>query len=142
MNLDDEILRLITEREISDQAVLQELLEAEGQAPSQSTLSRRLKKLGVQKVGGRYQRTSSVEPPTVTAERQHIRIIEAPPNMLVVRTAPGYAPALAAALDREPEVPGLAGTVAGDDTIFVAVTDPSRLREVRAVVERLMLRSA
>jgi transcriptional regulator of arginine metabolism len=46
----------------------------------------------------------------------------------------------ALALDREPDVPGLAGTVAGDDTIFVAATDPSRLREVRAAVERLMAR--
>ncbi|NVJ23436.1 MULTISPECIES: arginine repressor [Myxococcus] len=140
MNLDDEILRLISEREISDQAVLQELLEAEGQAPSQSTLSRRLKKLGVQKVGGRYQRAATE--PVVATERQRVSIIEAPPNMLVVKTGPGYAPALALALDREPEVPGLAGTVAGDDTIFVAVTDPARLREVRSVVERLMLRSA
>lgn len=141
MNLDDEILRLISEREISDQAVLQELLEAEGQAPSQSTLSRRLKKLGVQKVGGRYQR-ASMEPIVAATERQRVSIIEAPPNLLVVKTGPGYAPALALALDREPEVPGLAGTVAGDDTIFVAVTDPARLREVRSVVERLMLRSA
>ncbi|AKF82808.1 arginine repressor [Myxococcus faecalis] len=141
MNLDDEILRLISEREISDQAVLQELLEAEGQAPSQSTLSRRLKKLGVQKVGGRYQRASLTEP-VATPERPRVSIVEAPPNLLVVKTSPGYAPVLALALDREPEVPGLAGTVAGDDTIFVAVTDPSRLREVRSVVERLMLRSA
>jgi len=140
MNLDEEILRLISEQEISDQAVLQELLEAEGQAPSQSTLSRRLKKLGIQKVAGRYQRV--VAEPVVIPERARVSIIEAPPNMLVVKTRPGYAPALALALDREPEVPGLAGTVAGDDTIFVAVTDPSRLREVRTAVEQLMARGA
>ncbi|MCP3140705.1 arginine repressor [Pyxidicoccus xibeiensis] len=141
MNLDETILRLISDQEISDQAVLQELLEAQGEAPSQSTLSRRLKKLGVQKVGGRYQR---VAPPPVVAPapapRPWLRIIEAPPSLLVLKTAPGYAQVFALALDREPDVPGLAGTVAGDDTIFVAVTDPSRLREVRSVVERLMAR--
>jgi transcriptional regulator of arginine metabolism len=141
MNLDDTLLRLISEREISDQSVLQELLEAEGHAPSQSTLSRRLKKLGVQKVAGRYQRVAPVVPPVVAAvPRPLLRIIEAPPNMLVLKTAPGYAQVFALALDREPDVPGLAGTVAGDDTIFVAATDPSRLREVRAAVERLMAR--
>ena len=139
MNLDETILRLISEQEISDQAVLQELLEAQGEAPSQSTLSRRLKKLGVQKVAGRYQRVEAapvVAPPVPST----VSIIEAPPNLLVLKTAPGYAPVLALALDRSPEVLGLAGTVAGDDTIFVAVTEPSRLREVRAAVERLMAR--
>jgi transcriptional regulator of arginine metabolism len=140
MNLDETILRLIGEREISDQAVLQELLEAEGQAPSQSTLSRRLKKLGVQKVAGRYQRVEAPPPVAPARPAVRIRIIEAPPNLLVLKTAPGYAQVFALALDRQPDVPGLAGTVAGDDTIFVAVTDPSRLREVREAVEALMSR--
>ncbi|AKQ64870.1 Arginine pathway regulatory protein ArgR, repressor of arg regulon [Myxococcus hansupus] len=136
MNLDEAILRLITEREIGDQAVLQQLLEAEGQAPSQSTLSRRLKKLGVLKVGGRYQRAAPA--PAVVPERPRVTILEAPPNLLVIRTAPGFAPVLALALDKERELPGLAGTVAGDDTIFVAVTDPALLRDVRGAVERLL----
>ncbi|NVI98012.1 arginine repressor [Myxococcus sp. AM009] len=136
MNLDEAILRLIAEREIGDQAVLQQLLDAEGQAPSQSTLSRRLKKLGVLKVGGRYQRAPA--PPAVMPERPRVTILEAPPNLLVIRTSPGFAPVLALALDKERELPGLAGTVAGDDTIFVAVTDPALLRDVRAAVERLL----
>ncbi|MBJ6761953.1 arginine repressor [Corallococcus sp. H22C18031201] len=134
-NLDDAILRLISEREITDQSVLQELLEAGGHEPSQSTLSRRLKKLNVQKVNGRYQRVEA--PVARVPERPRVSIIEAPPNMLVLKTAPGYAQIFALALDREQELPGLAGTVAGDDTIFVAVRDPSLLREVRAAVERL-----
>lgn len=136
MNLDEAILRLINEREIGDQAVLQQLLEAEGQAPSQSTLSRRLKKLGILKVGGRYQRAPAT--PAVMPERPRVTILEAPPNLLVIRTSPGFAPVLALALDKERELPGLAGTVAGDDTIFVAVTDPALLRDVRAAVERLL----
>lgn len=136
MNLDEAILRLINEREIGDQAVLQQLLEAEGQAPSQSTLSRRLKKLGILKVGGRYHRAPAT--PAVMPERPRVTILEAPPNLLVIRTSPGFAPVLALALDKERELPGLAGTVAGDDTIFVAVTDPALLRDVRAAVERLL----
>ncbi|RKH13448.1 arginine repressor [Corallococcus sp. CA053C] len=137
MNLDEAILQLISQQEIIDQAVLQELLEEAGHAPSQSTLSRRLKRLSVQKVNGRYQR---VEPlPVVKPAAPRVSIIEAPPNMLVLKTAPGYAQIFGLALDRE-EVEGLAGTVAGDDTIFIAVRDPSRLQDVRASVEQLIQR--
>ncbi|RYZ40342.1 MAG: arginine repressor [Myxococcaceae bacterium] len=137
MNLDEAILQLISRQEITDQAVLQEQLEAAGHAPSQSTLSRRLKKLSVQKVNGRYQRTEPV--PVVAAIAPRVSIIEAPPNMLVLKTAPGYAQIFGVALDRE-EVEGLAGTVAGDDTIFIAVRDPSLLQQVRATVEQLIQR--
>ncbi|MFP2899468.1 arginine repressor [Corallococcus sp. 4LFB] len=137
MNLDDAILQLISRQDVPDQAVLQTLLEAAGHAPSQSTLSRRLKKLSVQKVNGRYQRT---EPPVVPVPlAPRVTIIDAPPNMLVLKTAPGYAQIFGLALDRE-EVEGLAGTVAGDDTIFIAVRDPSLLQDVREAVEQLIQR--
>jgi transcriptional regulator of arginine metabolism len=132
-NLDEAILRLLETHEISDQAVLQRLLAAEGHAPSQSTLSRHLKRLSIQKVGGRYQHVEPVVP-----ELPRITVLEAPPNLLVLKTAPGYAQAVAVRLDRMPDIPGLAGTVAGDDTIFIAVTDPSLLAEVRGQVEELL----
>ncbi|RKH66646.1 arginine repressor [Corallococcus aberystwythensis] len=137
MNLDEAILQLISRQDVPDQAVLQTLLEEAGHAPSQSTLSRRLKKLSVQKVNGRYQRT---EPPVAPVPlAPSVTIIEAPPNMLVLKTAPGYAQIFGLALDRE-EPEGLAGTVAGDDTIFIAVRDPSLLQDVREAVEQLILR--
>lgn len=131
--LDEAILRLLDVNEITDQAVLQRLLAEEGHAPSQSTLSRHLKRLSIQKVSGRYQR---VEP--ATAEPSLVRVLEAPPNMLVLKTAPGYAQVVAVMVDRSPDIPGLAGTVAGDDTVFIAVRDPSLLDDVRGQVERLL----
>ncbi|NBD13308.1 MULTISPECIES: arginine repressor [Corallococcus] len=137
MNLDEAILQLISQQDVPDQAVLQTLLEEAGHAPSQSTLSRRLRKLSVQKVNGRYQRMEVPAPAPAAAPR--VSIIEAPPNMLVLKTAPGYAQIFGLALDRE-EVEGLAGTVAGDDTIFIAVKDPSLLQDVRATVEQLIQR--
>jgi transcriptional regulator of arginine metabolism len=132
--LDEAILRLLESNEITDQAVLQRLLVAEGHAPSQSTLSRHLKRLSIQKVSGRYQR---VEPGPVEPT-QAIRVVEAPPNLLVLKTSPGYAQVVAVMVDRAPDIPGLAGTVAGDDTVFIAVRDPSLLSEVRAQVEELL----
>ncbi len=45
-------------------------------------------------------------------------------NLLVLRTPPGHGNALAAELDRA-ALPGLVGTIAGDDTVFVAAGSPS-----------------
>lgn len=132
-DLDEAILRLLEANEITDQAVLQQLLEAEGHAPSQSTLSRHLKRLSIQKVNGRYQH---VEPVPRGAPR--VSLIEAPPNLLVLKTAPGYAQVVGVMVDRAPEIPGLAGTIAGDDTVFIAVRDPALLAEVREQVETLL----
>lgn len=133
-DLDEAILRLLDVNEITDQAVLQRLLEGEGHAPSQSTLSRHLKRLSIQKVNGRYQRVE----PGPAEPAQAVRVLESPPNLLVLKTSPGFAQVVAVMVDRSPDIPGLAGTVAGDDTVFIAVRDPSLLGEVRAQVERLL----
>lgn len=134
LDLDEAILRLLEVNEITDQSVLQRLLEREGHAPSQSTLSRHLKRLSIQKVHGRYQRAE----PRLAEAAQAVRVVEAPPNLLVLKTAPGYAQVVGVRVDRAPDIPGLAGTVAGDDTVFIAVREPSLLGEVRAQVERLL----
>lgn len=133
MGLDEAILRLLEAQEISDQAALQRLLEAEGHAPSQSTLSRHLKRLSIQKVGGRYQRVEPMAP-----EARGVKVVEAPPNMLVLKTAPGYASIVGVMVDRAPHLSGVAGTIAGDDTVFIAVSDPLLLGEVREQVEQLL----
>lgn len=133
MDMDEAILRLLEANEISDQAVLQKLLEGEGHAPSQSTLSRHLKRLSVQKVNGRYQR---VERPAPVPTR--VKVLEAPPNMLVLKTAPGYAQIVGVMVDRAPDMTGVAGTIAGDDTVFIAVKDPSLLAEVREQLDELL----
>jgi len=132
--LDEAIRRLLEANEITDQAVLQKLLAAEGHTPSQSTLSRHLKRLSIQKVNGRYQRVE----PGAPEPAQSVKVLEAPPNMLVLKTAPGYAQVVGVMVDRSPDISGLAGTVAGDDTVFIAVRDPSLLAVVRGQVERLL----
>jgi len=54
-------------------------------------------------------------------------------NMIVMRTRPGSAHVVAAALD-EAALGGIAGTIAGDDTLFIAVRDG---HEPSAVAKRL-----
>jgi transcriptional regulator of arginine metabolism len=125
MDLDPLILQLLESHPIADQTDLLDRLSAEGHELTQSTLSRRLKRLGVQKVQGRYRRvegTAQILP--------EVTIAEVPPNLLVLRTAPGFAQALGLSVDADP-VPGQMGTLAGDDTVFVAVL-PERLAEVKA----------
>jgi transcriptional regulator of arginine metabolism len=52
-------------------------------------------------------------------------------RILVLRTLPGSAHAVAASLDRL-RLPEIVGTVAGDDTLFVALADEAGLRSLRA----------
>ena len=132
MNLDAAILRHLAQRDIAEQAELLDLLQGEGFDLTVSTLSRHLKKLQVRKESGRYQlpRRSRQAPPPFTVRK-------APPSLVILKTDPGFAQAMALALDGG-VLPSLAGTVAGDDTIFAAAVDPSRLDQLEEeILERL-----
>lgn len=131
MDLDQLILQLLEARPITDQTDLLERLSAEGHELTQSTLSRRLKRLGIHKVQGRYRRVEGS-----TQILPEVTLVEVPPNLLVLRTAPGFAQALGLSLDADP-APGQMGTLAGDDTVFVAVL-PERLAEVKAHLTRVL----
>jgi transcriptional regulator of arginine metabolism len=116
MTLDQAILRLIDERPVTDQAQFLTVLRERGFYLTQPTLSRHLKKLTVMKREGRYQRVdpgaSEVPPYTLSL---------APPNLMVLRTRPGHAQLIGYRLDAA-HIAGLVGTVAGDDTVFLATS--------------------
>jgi len=57
-------------------------------------------------------------------------------QLLILRTLPGSAHAIAAALDRA-RWPEVVGSIAGDDTVFVAFGDTAALERARARLERL-----
>ena len=57
-------------------------------------------------------------------------------NLVVLRTLPGGANALAQALDAM-EWPEIAGTIAGDDTIFAATKDPGTASRLRRRIEAI-----
>lgn len=121
MDTDAAILALVRSRALADQAALLEALAERGLKLSQPTLSRHLRKLGIRKRSGRYVAEEPVPQRGVRA-----RVACSPPNLLVLRTAAGYAQALALHLDAQP-LPGQAGTLAGDDTVFVALLEPRAL---------------
>ena len=113
MPLDADLQTLLANELIADQSELLAALAARGHVLTQSTLSRKLKVLGYQKQDGRY-----TQPGVPGFKLVSVTLVA--PNLLVLRTAPGFAGALAVRLDAHP-LPGQAGTVAGDDTVFVAV---------------------
>jgi transcriptional regulator of arginine metabolism len=98
---------------VHDQHSLLAALIAQGHTLTQSTLSRKLKLMGIEKQAGRYRAQAR-------SNARITQIVAVEPNLLVLKTEPGYAQALAVTLDRQP-LPGQAGTVAGDDTVFVAI---------------------
>jgi transcriptional regulator of arginine metabolism len=115
VNLEQHLELILQTHAVGDQALLLAMLHARGLAITQSTLSRKLKSLGISKRDGKYVRAAA-------AAVKLTAVIAVAPNLLVLRTLPGFANALAVQLDENP-LPGQAGTIAGDDTVFVAVAE-------------------
>ena len=135
------ILELISTRAVRKQEELAEMLTADGWEVTQSSVSRDIAALRLVKVEGAYRR-----PPAglrVVADPDEQRIAEgvlscemAGDILVVVHTAPGEANRVAVAMDRL-AWPEVVGTIAGDDTIFVAVSDGKAQRRVAANLRRL-----
>jgi len=132
MSLDQAILQLIGVHQVPDQASLLALLGGEGFQLTQGTLSRRLAKLSVQKREGRYQRIVPHDHPMPPYS-----MIESPPNLLVLQTGPGLGTALGIRLDRS-HVPGVAGTLAGEDTLLVVAARGHELADLRTHIEKVL----
>lgn len=125
------ILRLVEEQEIGTQAELVEALRVAGHDVVQTTVSRDVSELGLVKVRAPSGRLVYAPPgPTPGERRTALRAalrrwalsFEAAGDLVVVLTPPGYASPLAQALD-EASHPGIAGTIAGENTIFVAARE-------------------
>ena len=58
-------------------------------------------------------------------------------NILVIKTMPGLAPAACSALDSM-NIPGIVGTLAGDDTAFIAMKDTTAAEEFQHEVEKFL----
>jgi transcriptional regulator of arginine metabolism len=134
------ILELISTRAVRTQEELAEALASEGWDVTQSSVSRDIAALRLIKVDGIYRRPASVVIPADPDERRiadGVLTAEAAGDALVVvHTPAGEANHVAVAIDRL-AWPEVAGTIAGDDTIFVAVKGPAARRRVLDVLGRL-----
>ena len=112
------ILDLIADSPVGRQDELAEMLRERGFSVTQASVSRDLDELGVIKAGGRYTR---VELPVADVSPFGVSVVTpAGDNLIIVRCSSGLASAAAVRIDGS-GIAEIAGTIAGDDTIFIAV---------------------
>ncbi len=128
-----QILKLIRSRRIPTQDDLaRELKESCGIETTQVTLSRDIRELGLLKTpeGYRQVEAAAAGPELETIAGELLQDARVAQNLVVLRTSPGNANALAVALDKE-DWPEVVGTIAGDDTILVVAPDSSAAEKLR-----------
>ena len=119
------ILNLIQAKSVGTQDELRDLLERTGVPATQSSVSRDLEELGVVKHHGRY-----VVPRTNGANARGLLSLDlAGENLVVAKTEMGLASAVAVEIDAA-SIEEIVGTLAGEDTIFIAVNDRQHQRIV------------
>jgi len=134
------IVRILRAGQVRKQQDLVRLLRKEGHEVTQSSVSRDLRDLGVLKASGRY----VLAPDELTrangdfaALAQFARELRrAGPSITVLRTTIGAAQSVAVAIDKA-AWPEVAGTISGDDTIFIATANARAQDELIARLRAL-----
>ena len=136
------ILDLVDREAVISQEALRRRLRSRGIDATQATISRDLKELGLLKraADGAYQRADREAPALRGGETalkravaEYLSRVACVRELVVLRTGPGQAHALAVAIDRLPPE-AVVGTIAGDDTILVIARDA---RHAAAFARRL-----
>ena len=133
------IKQIITNQVVASQEDLRLLLERDGFEVTQATLSRDIKELGIARVntpeGMRYVlRPESEENRLAALLGYEVESIEHNEAVIVIKTLPGRAQGVAEIIDNFYQGEGILGTIAGDNTIFVA---PASTRTIPELVARL-----
>ncbi len=128
------ILTLLENERIKNQAALQERLADAGIEVNQATLSRDLRALGVVKSKDGYELPQAPLSPATSQSLWHavhtwLVGATAAQNLVVLRTPAGGAQPLGLAIDRA-ALPGVVGTIAGDDTVLAVCADPKKARSL------------
>ncbi len=147
----DRIVAILSSEAVRSQSELAALLADEGIEVTQATLSRDLEELGAVKLRGADggvgvyvvpedgSPVKGVSGGTARLSRllsELLVSVDSSANLAVLRTPPGGANYLASAIDRA-ALPYVVGTIAGDDTVFVAARDPMKGAELAVALEEL-----
>jgi transcriptional regulator of arginine metabolism len=144
------ILQLVRERALSTQAEVAAALKNAGFDVVQTTVSRDISELGLVKVRVPSGRLVYASPGTSDSDRlralgaamrRYALSAEAAGTLVVLTTPSGYANALAQVID-ETGHPGIAGTLAGDNAIFVAARDGTPAAALRDELSGYLLQGA
>lgn len=139
------ILSIIEQHDIETQDELLEKLAEAGFSTTQATISRDIREINLTKVavaGGKQKYTlgkaashESIESYRKVLSAGILSMVPAE-NLIVIKTVSGMAMAVAAALDNV-EINGLLGSIAGDDTIFLAVRSREMTDSVMRTIDKM-----
>ena len=136
----NEIVELIKTREVGTQEELLELLKEKGYDVTQATISRDIRELNLTKinVNGRQkyviiQKDDGVGDKYVRVLKEGFVSMMPSGNLIVLKTVVGMAMAVATAIDALEII----GCIAGDDTIFIAVSENSHTTDVMNKLKKL-----
>lgn len=141
-----EILRIIEEQDVDTQDQLLAELRARGVQSTQATISRDIKELRLVKElsGGGYRYASSERKGLADSDarlrnifKEGVTSVDRAQNIVVVRTMPGLASAACSALDSM-EIPGMVGSLAGDDTGILIMRDNDAAERFNQEVHKLL----
>ncbi len=141
------ILEVIAEQDIETQNQLMEALQARGIKSTQATISRDIKELRLVKElssSGHYRYVSVVSEEIEGKDqrlqnifRESVTSCEFAQNIVVLKTLPGLASAACSALDGM-DIKDLVGTIAGDDTAFLAMRDTISAEQICREIHEMM----
>jgi transcriptional regulator of arginine metabolism len=132
------VARILRGRRIGTQEELLQALAGAGFPATQATLSRDLARLGARRStapggGALYELPEEARRDGSAGMGRLVSQVACNGSLVVVRTHPGGAPAVARAIDLA-RLPEVLGTIAGDDTVFVA---PSREQRAGSLARRV-----
>jgi transcriptional regulator of arginine metabolism len=117
------ILQLVNGGAVHTQQQIAAALARRGMRATQATISRDIQELGLVRSGAGYRSSAALV-------RELVLSVELVEPMAVIRTPPGTANLVARRID-EAALPGVAGTVAGDDTIIAVLRKPGAARQLK-----------
>jgi transcriptional regulator of arginine metabolism len=132
------IRELLQQRPAATQASLVSALQSRGYVATQSSVSRDLREIGAIKTAHGYELPAANDSGDdhVASVAELLRTTtSAGPNLLVIHTAVGAAQRVGLALDRC-GWPGIVGTIAGDDTVFIATDSAAAQKNLITRIER------
>lgn len=143
----EKILEIITSKDVETQSQLIEELLLCGVKSTQATLSRDIKELRLVKElssAGKYRYVAASHEEMTDYDqrlkkifRESVTSYALAQNLLIIKTLPGLASAACAALDSM-DIEGLVGTLAGDDTAFIAMKDSEAAVSFEREIEKFL----
>lgn len=148
------IRMVISEQDVKNQEQLLQILLQKGYSVTQATLSRDLKKMKISKVANTYgdylyvlpnhallqkkTGTAALDDHTLNQPRYGFVSLNFSGNMAVIKTKPGYASSLAYDIDNH-NISGVLGTIAGDDTLLIVLSENANRMEIKHQLEPIIV---